>query len=151
MKLKTTILCLLFFMFGVLSFNTNLVPNSKLSYFQIPLKLAQNQSLLSGCSAKLYLLTPWSIWLANNDEGALMDSKFKKGKGSAKIPTWGCGLAFYDHGGGEGKISNLYYWGEGLPRDETRFIRHEGNPTGLEKWQVIYPAYGMILFVQNAS
>lgn len=120
----------LLFLFGFLTLLdqvilTSQVPGTNLRYSWLTTQRQSAAGFIEpSCSAAAYRLTLISgIRLSNSLERSGNFNGWKQGHGFLKLPTWGCGLAFYDHGGGTGRAGRMYRWGEGRNGD-TWFGRH---------------------------
>ncbi len=117
MREKLTFFCFLFGFLVLLDqvVLTSPIPDTKLRYSWLT---TQRQSVVGfiepSCSAIAYRLTLVSrTKLASNHHTSVSLSTWQEGHGFLKLPTWGCGLAFYDYGGGIGRAEKMFRWGEG--------------------------------------
>ena len=94
---------------------TSPIADTKLRYAWITTQKTSAAGLFTpSCSAAAYRLTWISRWrLTRWRETAVDDTHWTHGAGFLKLATWGCGLAYYDHGGGGGQATKMYQWGEG--------------------------------------
>lgn len=111
-------LCVLFFGFLALLDQvvlTSRIPDTQLRYSWLTTQRKSASSFTEpSCSAAAYRLTLVSrIRLGNSLKIPVFLGAWKQGNGFLKLPTWGCGLAYYDFGGGTGSAGNMYKWGEG--------------------------------------
>lgn len=95
---------------------TRKIPETSLRYSLFTSQKSQSTGFVEpGCKAVAYRLTWLSQRRLSDTSASIAEhTSWRKGAGSLKLPTWGCGLAYYDHGGKVGQRGRMYYWGEGL-------------------------------------
>lgn len=95
---------------------TRKIPETALRYSVLTTQKSQATHFFSpGCKAAAYRLTWISRRRLTRTSASIAEqTSWREGVGYLKLPTWGCGLAFYDHGGEGGRMGRMYDWGEGL-------------------------------------
>lgn len=126
------------------------IEDTNLSYSRFTTQKAKQTGFIEPeCRAAAYRLTWFSSWkLRRNSETSIFAERWSEEKRSLKIPTWGCGLAAYDHGGQGLRLTKMYKWGEGLHHD-TLVVWHNFSDEHIVK--AILPDHNRYLHVIGAN